>query len=74
MRWIANDGLVQIPDLNVDTSVYGGNRTKIPDVTISADPNRRSFGQRATFLLFEPFVEFDSAAAHICMCGASHLE
>jgi hypothetical protein len=66
--------LIEIPDLNVDTSVHCGNRTKIADVAISADPDGRSFGQRATFLSLKPFVKFDRAAAHICMCGASHFE
>jgi hypothetical protein len=54
MRRIANDGLIQISDLNVDTTVHRGNRTKIADVTISADPDGRSFGQRATLLLLQP--------------------
>ena len=74
MRRIANDGLIQIPDLNVDRTVHRGNRTKIADVTISADPDGRSCGQRATLLLLKPFVELYRAAAHICMCGAGHLE
>ena len=48
---------------------------EIARVAIAADPDRRSFGERAgPFVLFKPFVKLYGATAHISMSGAGHFE
>src|SRR5581483_3360285 len=73
MSGIADDRLVQIPYLDGNASIDCCDRSEIADMTISAYPHRRSFGQGAAFLTFQPFVEFYCAAADIRMRRASHF-
>ena len=71
---VSDNRLVQIPDLDGYASVYAGNRTKVTDMTIAADPDRRPFRQAAAFLLIQPFVKFNRAPANVSVGGSGHLE
>ena len=63
MGRVADDGLVQIPDLDGDAAIRCGNRSQITSMAVPADPNGRPFRQRSALLCLKPFVKFDGASA-----------
>jgi hypothetical protein len=71
---ISDYGLIKISDLYQNMALSIGEGTKIADVTVAANPYRRTFRQLARPAVLEPIVEFDGTAAHIGVCGPCHLE
>jgi hypothetical protein len=57
VRWVADDGLVKVTNLDVDLALGIGHRTRVADVAVAADPDGRAFGQAANLGLVEPVVE-----------------
>jgi hypothetical protein len=71
---ISDDSLIDVTYLNGNPAVDRRDRSQIAGMAIAANPDRRAFRKRATFLRFEPFVKLDCAAADICVGGACHFE
>lgn len=74
MRGIADDGLVEVTDLDVDLALGIGHRAQVADVAVAADPDGRTFGQAAGLGFIEPVVEAQGAAAHVGVGRAGHFE
>ena len=51
-----------------------GDGSQIACVAITANPDRRPFRQRASFLRLEPLIELHGTATHKSVRGARHLE
>ena len=73
MGGIADDGLVEVADLDRDPALGVGQRAEIAKVAVPADPHRRTLGDLALARL-QPLVELDRAAAHIGMRRPRHLQ
>jgi hypothetical protein len=68
---ISDYGLIKISDLYQNIALSIGEGTKIANVTVAANPYRRTFRQLARPAVLEPIVEFDGTTAHIaCADGA----
>src|ERR1700733_15562173 len=74
MSWIANDGLVEITNLDLDMAFRISNWTKISCMAVTANPDRRTLWPCQTPSCLKPLVEFEGVATHISMCRASHLQ
>src|ERR1700690_1478958 len=70
MRWISDDGLVEIANLNLDFAAGVSDRAKIAHVAIAANPNLRPLGKRAAFQPFEPLIVANRIAPHVGMRGS----
>ena len=64
MGGIADHGLIEVADFDLETAVGVGDRSKIADMTIPADPDLGALGDRGG-ALFKPFVKLHRRAAHI---------
>ena len=73
MRWISDDGLVEITNLNLDFASCVSDRTKIAHVAIAANPNLRPLGKRAAFHSFEPPIVANCIAPHVSVRGSGHF-
>ncbi|GGG17366.1 hypothetical protein GCM10010924_53070 [Rhizobium wenxiniae] len=73
MSGVADDRLVEIPDLNGKLAVPVSYRAEISNMTVAADPNRRAIRQFDPVGLLQPFVETSRATAHISMRRGSHF-
>src|ERR1700689_5074863 len=73
MRWISDDGLVEIANLNLDFAAGVSDRAKIAHVAIAANPNLRPLGKRAAFQPFEPLIVANRIAPHVSMRGSGHF-
>ena len=71
---IANDGLIEVSDLDGHSTVCGGHRAEIANVAIAANPDRGTFRKRAALLLFQPLVKFCSASPHIGVGRLGHFK
>ena len=74
MRGIADDRLIEIADLDRNAAVGCGDGPEITGVTITANPDGRSFRQRSPLLSFEPFVKLDRASPDIGVGRTGHLQ
>ena len=74
MGRIADDGLIEIPDLDGDTTIHRGDWSQITGVAVSTNPHRRPLRQRSALLCLKPFIKFDGTAPDVSVSGASHLE
>src|ERR1700722_5045096 len=72
MGGIADHGLIEVADLDFETAVGVGDRSKIADMTIPADPDLWALGDRGG-ALFKPFVKLHRRAAHIVQRGPRHF-
>jgi hypothetical protein len=70
---VADDGLIQVSDLNIHSSCEVGNRSEIAQVAIAANPDGGSLGQGSARSCREPLIELDGVAAHIGMGRTRHL-
>ena len=57
VRGVADHGLVEVADLDVDAPVGVGERAEIAEVAVAADPDRRALRQGAARQSVQPFVE-----------------
>ncbi len=73
MGRVADDGLVEIPNLHRHAPLVVGQRTEIAEVAVAADPYGGAVGDAARARL-KPLVELHRAAAHIGMRRAGHLQ
>ncbi len=73
MRGVADDGLVEVADLDRHAPLAVGEGAEVAEVAIAADPHRRPVRQVGGPRL-QPFVELDRAAAHIGVGRPRHLE
>src|ERR1700722_19833753 len=73
MRWISDDGLIEITNLNLDFASCVSDRTKIAHVAIAANPSLRPLVKRAAFHSFEPPIVANRIAPHVSMRGSGHL-
>ena len=71
---IADDGLVEVADLDRDGALGTGDRTDVARVAVATDPDRRPGGHRLAGATLEPVVEVLGVAAHVGMCGSRHLQ
>jgi hypothetical protein len=71
---ISDDALIEIANLDFDTTVGIGHRAEIPNVTVTANPEGRAIWQAATIHFLQPFVEFDGATANVRVGRARHLQ
>src|ERR1700679_3453394 len=67
MRWISDDGLIEIANLNLDFAAGVSDRAKIAHVAIAANPNLRPLWERAAFHSFQPFVIPNQISRHVRM-------
>src|ERR1700690_1693054 len=74
MIGIADDGLIEIPNLHVHFSIRGSQGPQITGMAVSTDPYRRPFGHRALTAPLEPLIELHRTSAHVCMRGTGHFE
>ena len=74
MRGVSDNALVQIADLNCDLTVGVSERAEIPEMTITANPDRRAFRNVAAIRCAEPFVEFVRITANVSLDRARHLK
>ena len=72
MRGIADHGVVEIADLDVDAALYVGDRTQVADVAVAANPDLGADGELDPGRP-EPFIEFAGRAADIAMRGTRHF-
>jgi hypothetical protein len=73
MRWISDDRLIEIANLNLDFAPGVSDRAKIAHVAIAANPNLRPLGKRAAFHSFEPPIVANRIAPHVSMRGSGHF-
>src|SRR3954469_25857710 len=73
MRRIADHRLVEVADLYRNTPFGIGQRTKVADMAIAADPDRWTFRDFPAAAL-QPLVELDGAAPDIGMRRTCHLQ
>jgi hypothetical protein len=73
MRWISDDSLIEIANLNLDFASCVSDRTKIAHVAIAANPNLRSLGKRAAFHSFKPLIVANRIAPHVSVRGSGHF-
>jgi hypothetical protein len=72
---IADDGLVEVSDLNIDPSLDVGDWAQVPGMTVPADPNVWSHRNCCLYCFaLEPLIESNCVAAHIGMGRFRHLE
>ncbi len=74
MRRIADNRLVEVSYLNIDSTIDIGNRAKIADMAIATDPYRGTLGYGLPLRGFEPFIKSASIAADIGMGGTCHFQ
>ena len=74
VRRVADHGLVEVADLDLDAALRVGDRAEVAQVAVAADPDRRARGQRLGRLRLQPFVELARVAAHVGVRGARHLQ
>ncbi len=73
MRRIADDGLVEVANLDLDPAFRVGDWAEVADVTVSADPHRRPLRKLCTSAGLKPLVELERTAANVRVGGARHL-
>ena len=73
MHGVADHGLVEVANFDLDLAFGTGNRTEVAIVAVAADPDRRSLRQGFTPPPFQPLIELDGAAAHIAMRAFRHF-
>ena len=73
MRWISDDRLVKITNLNLAFAPGVSDRTKIAHMAIAANPNLRPLGKRAALQPFEPLIVANRIAPHVSMRGSGHF-
>jgi hypothetical protein len=71
---IADYGLIEVADRDSNSAVGVRNRTEIPEVAITANPNRRALRDSFSARGVEPPIKLNGAAADIGMRGAGHFE
>src|SRR6516225_3631493 len=74
MSGIADHSLIKISDLDVDAAFGIRERSQIADMTVPANPHRRSIGHHPTSRRFKPLVKFERVTADISVCRTRHLQ
>ena len=74
MRRITDHCLIKVSDLYQNPALRVGERTKIADVTVAANPDRGTIRELAAATAVQPFVKLDGASAHICVRRSRHFE
>ena len=74
MRGVADDGLVEVADLDFDLAVGVGYRAEVADVAVAADPDGRALRELVAGAGLEPFVELEGVAADVGVGRTCHLE
>ncbi len=72
VRRVADDGLVEVPDLD-DMTLGVRKRPEVAEMTITADPHRRPGRQAPLAARLQPIIEVARAAANEGMGRARHL-
>jgi hypothetical protein len=70
---VADDGLIEVANLDLDAAVGAGYRAEIADVTVPADPDERALGDGALAGVGEPLVKLNRIAADVGVNAARHL-
>ena len=73
VRRIADDSLIQVANLNIDSALCIRDRTEITHMAVTANPNCRAFRERGARIGGEPFVKLLGVSPNIGMGGARHL-
>jgi hypothetical protein len=68
-----DDRLIKVSDLDQNSPLHVGDRAKIADVTVAANPDRGAFRKLAAVPAVEPLVKLHSASAHICLRRSGHF-
>jgi hypothetical protein len=71
---VADDGLVEVADLDFDLAVGVGYGAEVPDVAVATDPDGRALRQLVTGAGPQPFVELQGVAADVGVSRPRHLE
>ena len=71
---VADDGLVQVANLDSDLAVRACDRAEIADMAVAADPDRRPLRKGATSRAAQPLVELGCAASDKGMRRSGHLK
>ncbi len=71
---VADDGLVEVADLDFDLAVGVGDGAEVADVAVPADPDGWTLGKLCGRVCFEPLVELKRASTYVGVGGASHLQ
>jgi hypothetical protein len=69
---VADNSLIEIPDLDLDLSSSICQRSYVADMAVSANSNRRTLGNDFALTVYQPFVEMPSIASDITVCRGSH--
>ena len=71
---VADDGLVEVADLDGERAIGAGDGAEIADMAIAANPDGRPIGDGDAVRRIEPFIEADCAAADIGVSGRGHFQ
>jgi len=73
VRRVADDGLIEVPDLDRDMTLGVRKRPEVAEMSITADPHRRPGRQAPLAARLQPIIEVARAAANEGMGRACHL-
>ena len=71
---VADNRLVQVPDLNLHFARVVGYRPQVSNMAIAANPDVRPMWNLLLFVLLKPLIELYCVAPNIGVCGGSHLQ
>jgi hypothetical protein len=71
---VADDRLIEVANLYGNLAVGVCDRAEIADMTIAADPDRRSVGNGAALCAVQPLIEFGCTASHKGVRRACHFQ
>ena len=75
MRRVPHNRLIHVTDLNLDFTVDVGDGTKIPCMTIPADPDVRSHRQESSNLVaVQPLIELHRVTTNVGVSRLRHFE
>jgi hypothetical protein len=75
VRWITNHRLVEIAYLNLDTAFAIGDRTKIAQVTVAANPDGWAFWDvRREVRISKPLIEARRIPANVSVRRPRHFQ
>ena len=74
MGGVADDGLVQVADLDGQRAVGTGDGPEVADMAVAADPDGRTGGDRVAVGGFEPLIKAVGASADVGVGGGRHFQ